>query len=194
MTADISLSEDASENLKVSSILTCKEIKPQSTGTLYLIFSKFVPVFSASISLSLGFNVTEGSASYDDEYQLEDIEISISDMFSPLLITSFDKHFESFFTAQDEVTETYQVEYKSLEAAISELIKHFGITVFDGSSKVDIKTEKFHTLKLGGRFLGKLDVIMKCIIGFDNKQRCVVKFVCRCKDQELATNLLESIC
>jgi len=53
-----------------------------------------------------------------------------------------------------------------MEEAVKGVIKFFGMSVCDGSDKVNI-TDKFHNLLLSGSFMGKELVLVRGQIGFN---------------------------
>ena len=57
-------------------------------------------------------------------------------------------------------------------------LKVFGMSVCDGSQKVNV-TEKAHNLLLSGLFLNKEMVLVRAIIGFNVEYGCVLKVTCK---------------
>ena len=130
----------SSENIKLAHILEASEIRPQTTSNIFVGLAKnpelkFIP---SNISTILKFEANEINLSnnsvasqYDDEFFFEDFEITIGDYFSsyPLVDATFKKAWGEFDDSE-EVSATYQLNYKTVEAAIKGLVKHFGNTFF----------------------------------------------------------------
>lgn len=129
----------STENLKLAHIIPAPEIKPLTTSNIFVGLAKNpeLKVISSNVSTVMKYEVNEINlsansvvSSYEDEFFFEDFEISIGDYFNsvPLSDISFTKHWDSFTEAR-EISSTYQLNYKTVEAAIKGLIKHFGKTM-----------------------------------------------------------------
>ncbi len=91
-----------------------------------------------------------------------------------------------------EVTQTYQLPFKNLEEAVEGVTKNFGMSVCDGSNKVNV-TEKAHNLLLSGLFLNKEAILVRAIIGFNQEYGCVLKVVVRSLNANVSNVMLEVI-
>lgn len=88
-----------------------------------------------NISSFLKFEVNELNndtkklvATYDDEYQLDDFELSLGDWVGTWNVGK--KWGEMWNVMDDAEEETFQIEYKSIEAAIKGVVRHFGKFVY----------------------------------------------------------------
>jgi coatomer protein complex subunit gamma len=97
---------------------------------------------------------------YEDEYQLEDVEITTSDYVAPVLVPDFQTAWEKM--GEDcQVVETYSLStLKTLQAAVQELINFLGMSPCESSDKV---TKTRHILYLSGIFLGNVRVLVSWI-------------------------------
>ena len=192
----------SSENLKLAHIINAPEIKPLTSSNIFVGLAKNpeMKLISSSVTTVMKFEANEINLStntliseYDDEFFFEEFEISLGDYFTsyPLTDTSFAKRWASFEEAQ-ETASTYQLNYKTVEAAIKGLIKHFGLAVC-GKSDVINPNNNYHTLQLWGKYLDSEDVLVMGIIGFDAKMGCVLKSKVRSKDEFLSASINESI-
>jgi coatomer protein complex subunit gamma len=68
--------------------------------------------------------------------------------------------------------------------------KNFGMSVCDGSSKVNA-AEKAHNLLLSGQFMGKEMVLVRGIIGFNDQYGCVLKVIARSTNQAISDTILK---
>lgn len=91
-----------------------------------------------------------------------------------------------------EVSQTYQLQFKNLDEAVEGVTKNFGMSVCDGSNKVNM-TEKAHNLLLSGLFLNKEMVLVRAIIGFNAEYGCVLKVVVRSMNSNVSNIMLEVI-
>lgn len=123
-------------NLKLAHIIQAPEIKPLTSSNIFVGLAKNpeLKVISSNVSTIMKYEVNEINLStksvvstYEDEFFFEDFEISIGDYFNPVPLsdTAFSKNWDSF-TESRETSSTYQLNYKTVEAGIKGLIKHFG--------------------------------------------------------------------
>lgn len=91
-----------------------------------------------------------------------------------------------------EETQSYKLNYKTVEVAVTALVKHFGISVCDNSDSL-ISNDNFHTLYLSGKYLGEERVMVACQIGMDAKFGCVVKLRVKSEDSDVSTSILETL-
>jgi len=87
---------------------------------------------------------------------------------------------------------TFQLPFKSMEDAVEGVTKSFGMSVCEGSNKINI-TEKAHHLLLSGLFLNKEMVLVRAIIGFNQEYGCVLKVVVRSLNANVSNIMLEVI-
>lgn len=108
--------------------------------------------------------------SYEEEYEsIQDTEISLKDYIRPMAIPTgqFKDQWEQMGARGQrednlaEMAQTFQLPFKTMNAAVGGTIKFFGnMSVCEGSDKVNV-TEKVHTLLLSGIFFGKFPVMVK---------------------------------
>jgi len=79
-----------------------------------------------------------------------------------------------------------------MEEAVSGVIKFFGMSVCEGTDKVNV-TEKMHLLLLSGRFFGDEAVLVRGKIGFNTQLGCVLKVEVRSLNDEVSRTLLDCI-
>lgn len=161
------------------------------------------PYPTAKIQQALSYTITEIDVdteeevgSYEDDYDLDEAEVAIRDYIKADLIPTgqFKDFWESIgqHAKGSEVTQTYQLPFKTVEDAVEGVTKSFGMSVCEGSSKVNA-TEKAHNLLLSGLFLNKEMVLVRAIIGFNVEHGCVMKVVVRSMNANISNTLLEVI-
>jgi len=91
-----------------------------------------------------------------------------------------------------EVVSTFQLPFKTMEDAVEGVTKSFGMSVCEGSNKINV-TEKAHHLLLSGLFLNKEMVLVRAIIGFNQEYGCVLKVVVRSLNANVSSIMLEVI-
>lgn len=91
-----------------------------------------------------------------------------------------------------EVVSTFQLPFKTMEEAVEGVTKSFGMSVCEGSQKINV-TEKAHHLLLSGLFLNKEMVLVRAVIGFNAEYGCVLKVVVRSLNAAVSNIMLEVI-
>ena len=79
-----------------------------------------------------------------------------------------------------------------MEEAVTGVIKCFGMSVCEGTEKINV-TEKVHTLLLSGTFLGVESVILRAQLGFNQEYGCVLKVTVRSLNSAVSNAILECI-
>eukprot|EP00058_Branchiostoma_floridae_P014592 XP_002600080.1 hypothetical protein BRAFLDRAFT_122413 [Branchiostoma floridae] len=104
---------------------------------------------------------------YEDEYVLEDVEVTIADHIQKVLKPNF-------AASWDEVGEDYQMEdtyalstVKTLEDAVKNIVDHMGMQPCERSDKVPAD-KSAHTLFLAGVYRGGHDVLVRARLAVDD--------------------------
>lgn len=107
-------------------------------------------------------------------------------MFDPNLFSKNWEQMKGF-----EEARTFQLKYTSTQAAEQELIRHFGLKKIEnpeGESKANMVA-----VNLAGRFLGAKSILMVLMLAFDTKMGCLLKIKVKSEDEELTSDLIDSI-
>jgi len=96
---------------------------------------------------------------YDDDYQLEDIEVAVADMVSRLMKGNFGAAWEEL-GGEHELEDTFQLPFKSLEEAVKNIVTHLGLQPCERSDKVP-EGKSAHTLLLSGMYRGGVEVLVR---------------------------------
>lgn len=91
-----------------------------------------------------------------------------------------------------EVIQTFQIPFKTMDEAVTGVVKFFGMSVAEGSDKINV-TEKVHNLVLSGMFMGSEIVLVRGQIGFNQEYGCVLKVIIRSLNSIISNTLLECI-
>lgn len=191
-----------SELLKTVQVLSINQIKTGESASIFVTLAKHpeYKIVTVSISSFLKFKITEFAADgktkqaeYDDEYQLDDFQITVADYIQPVALPvdrSFDSVWKSLQGTEQDAS--YQLEYKTLDAAIKGLIKHFGMNVCDNSDVINMEN-KVHSLKLSGLYLGHEELLLNALIGFQPDRGCLMKLKAKSPDEALTASILECV-
>lgn len=79
-----------------------------------------------------------------------------------------------------------------MEEAITGVQKSFGMSVCDGSDKIDV-TAQSHIILLSGLFYGKEQVVVKGKIGFNVEHGCVMMVAVRSLSSQISNAVLQCI-
>ncbi|KAI7139331.1 hypothetical protein KC352_g29966, partial [Hortaea werneckii] len=168
-------------------------------GTVYVSFSRPQSSFlAASFTNNLKFSLKEIDPStgepeaegYEDNYQVEDLELTGADYVLPAFAGSFDNIWSSLSSAAgaagaDEAEETLQLSNaKSLSEAVELLVKSLGMQPLEGTDVV--LTPSTHTLKLYGKSLAGGKVAASVRMAFSAKSGVTVKISARSEEEGLA--------
>jgi len=197
VTVDLQFDTD---DLKTMQIISINQIKTNDTSSVFVTVAKNpeFKIIIANVSSFLKFRIAEFSGNtkvseYDDEYQLEDFSITVSDYIQPASLSverKFDAIWKGLAGAEQEAS--YQLEYKTLESAIEGLIRHFGMHVCDNSDAINM-ANKAHSLMLSGTYLGYTELLLHALIGFQADRGCLMKLKSKSPDEALASNVLDCV-
>ena len=96
---------------------------------------------------------------YDDDYQLEDIEVAVADMVSRLMKGNFGAAWEEL-GGEHELEDTFQLPFKTLEEAVKNIVTHLGLQPCERSDRVP-EGKSAHTLLLSGMYRGGVEVLVR---------------------------------
>ncbi|ORX53206.1 Coatomer, gamma subunit [Hesseltinella vesiculosa] len=173
-------------------------------GVIYVAFEQANPQEDLAVgafSNTLRFDVkdcdpTTGEPDpegYDDEYQIEDIEWSISDYVRPQYVSNFTQDWESI-DGQLELLETFALDKEkapSLKVACSLILDLLGMQALEDSALP--KNANVHTLLLSGIFLGGAKVLARCRMTFNNSTGVAFELAVRSEDEFTSQMVLSAI-
>jgi len=79
-----------------------------------------------------------------------------------------------------------------MEDAVKGVISQFGMSVCEGTDKVNV-TEKTHNLLMSGRFQGEESILVRGQLGFNQQYGCVLKVQVRSLNELVSNLVLECI-
>ncbi|XP_040262950.1 coatomer subunit gamma-1 isoform X1 [Bufo bufo] len=159
------------EGYEVICYVPVKSLSYNQPGTCYTLVSipeEDLSAYSCTFSCMLKFTVKDcdpntGEADeegYDDEYVLEDIEVTVVDHIQKVLKPNFGAAWEEV-GGEFEKEETFNLStIKTLEDAVGNVIKFLGMQPCERSDKVP-ENKNAHTLYLAGVFRGGYDILVR---------------------------------
>ncbi|XP_018425157.1 PREDICTED: coatomer subunit gamma-1 [Nanorana parkeri] len=168
---NVTVQMEPTEGYEVLSCIPVKSLSYNQPGTCYTLVS--IPeddpsAYSCTFSCMLKFTVKDcdpntGEAEeegYDDEYVLEDMEVTVVDHIQKVLKPNFGAAWEE--VGDDfEKEETFNLStIKTLEDAVGNVIKFLGMQPCERSDKVP-ENKNAHSLYLAGVFRGGHDILVR---------------------------------
>jgi len=96
---------------------------------------------------------------YDDEYQLEDLDITVADYVQRVMKGNFAAAWEEL-GEENELEDTYSLPFKTLDEAVKNIVMYLGLQPCERSDKVP-EGKSSHTLLLSGVFRGGHGVLVR---------------------------------
>ncbi|CAO3587908.1 unnamed protein product [Absidia cylindrospora] len=128
---------------------------------------------------------------YDDEYQVEDVEMLISDYIRPNYTSQFTQEWDAL---ENELIETFALDKEkapSLKAACVSILDLLGMQALEDSALP--KSATVHTLLMAGTFLGGIKVLARCRMTFSNATGVAFELAVRSQDTFTTQMVLSAI-
>lgn len=135
----------------------------------------------------------EGDA-FEEEYPLEDLEISTSDFMAKVSVPDFRKAWEAVGNS-NEVLEKFALQFKKMEDAVSAVIDFLGMQPCDGTGVVKAGAGgKPHMLHLSGVFVSGQSVLARAQVTLQGEGGGVVlKIAVRSEDEQVSRMVADCI-
>ncbi|CAF9940560.1 coatomer subunit gamma [Imshaugia aleurites] len=193
---------DEEESLEEDFTIPVAKLATDQPGTVFVSFKKSsdvaYPVTSFTNVLkftSKEIDPTTGEpdeSGYEDEYQVEDLELLGSDYVTPAFAGNFDHAWEQTGANGEEASETLQLSStKSIADATEQLTKALSLQPLEGTD-VTLSTST-HTLKLYGKTLGGGKVAALVKMAFSAKIGVTTKITVRSEEEGVAALLVGSV-
>ncbi|KAK9907459.1 hypothetical protein WJX75_004057 [Coccomyxa subellipsoidea] len=129
---------------------------------------------------------------YEDEYQLEDIEIGAANYIKAVPVSNFRKAWEDTDPAS-EISDDYGLGMRdSLQDAVEAVMAILSMASCDGSDAVP-PNARSHTLLLAGQFVGDVPALARISFGIDIGRNVAMKLVSRSDQHEISDFLHQII-
>jgi len=139
-------------------------------GTIYVVLAtpEELSECVATIPANLKFTVKDcdpatgepdSEDGYDDDYQLEDIDVTVADNVSRVMKGNFGAAWEEI-GADYELEDTFQLPFKTMDEAVKNIVTYLGMQPCERSDKVP-EGKSSHTLLLSGMYRGGIEVLVR---------------------------------
>jgi coatomer subunit gamma len=183
--------------------IACPSIKYGETKNCFTILERNsdAPLGPSHFTCELRFTVTEVDPatgeeegnSYEEEYPLEDLEISTSDFMAKVTSPDFRKAWEAIGN-DNEVLEKFALQFKTLEDAVTAVIDFLGMQPCDGTATVKATAPgKPHMLHLSGVFVTGQQVLSRAQIALQSAGGVILKIAVRSDDAEVSRMVADCI-
>ncbi|EXJ77967.1 hypothetical protein A1O3_09126 [Capronia epimyces CBS 606.96] len=193
-------SEDEEPSLEEEFIIPATALKTNEPGVVYVAFKKLggeqsfpTTTFSNVLKFtSKEVDPTTGEAEeggYEDEYEVENLELTGADFVLPAFSGSFDHIWEGTGANGEEASETLQLAtIKSITDATEQLAQSLSLQPLEGTDVALSNTT--HTLKLYGKSVtgGRVAALVK--MAYSAKSGVTVKVSVRTDEAGLATSVI----
>lgn len=183
VTMDLSEAEDFNEEM----VLPLAVMPQDTAGQCFTVLSrpegsmalgKFMNILRfrvKEIDPSTGEAEEEG---YEDEYQLEDVEVSAADYIKPVYTPNFRAVWEQL-PEDSEMVDDYAIGQRdSLQDAVEAVMKILGMQACEGTDAVP-PNARSHTALLSGIVVGDVQVLVRLQFGIDMSRNVAMKLAVR---------------
>ena len=182
-------------NLEIAGEIPATNIKYGDTASCFTLLQRDVdvPIETSEFACTLHFNVIQvdpssgedESDAFEEEYPLEDLEVSTADYMAKVAVPDFRKSWEAIGN-DNEILEKYALSFKSLEEAVSAVLKLLGMQPCDGTGTVKASTSnKPHMLHLSGVFIGGISTLARAQLVMQGDSGVVLKIAVRSEDENV---------
>mmetsp|Transcript_8044 Transcript_8044/g.13313 ORF Transcript_8044/g.13313 Transcript_8044/m.13313 type:complete len:951 (-) Transcript_8044:149-3001(-) len=159
------------------------------------------PLSPSTLTCELRFTVVqvdpvsgeEEGDTYEEEYPLEDLEVSTADFMAKVSVPDFRKAWEAMGN-DNEVLEKFALQFKKLEDAVAAVIDFLGMQPCDGTAVVKpVASGKPHMLHLSGVFVSGEKVMGRAQIAMQGDTGVVLKIAVRSGDADVSRMVADCI-
>ncbi|KAK3761531.1 hypothetical protein RRG08_051219 [Elysia crispata] len=173
----VTVEMEPAEGFEVTKYIACQSLpynKPGTTYTLVRLPAEPTQV-TGTFACTLKFLVKDcdpqtgepDDEGYDDEYVLEDVEVTVADHVQRVMKPNFAASWEEV-GPENELEDTYSLSTMStIEEAIKNIVQYMGLQPCERSDKVP-EGKSSHTLYLGGVFRGGHDALVRAKLALDS--------------------------
>jgi len=174
---NVTVEVEPAEGFEVSKNIPCPSLPYNKPGTTYTLLR--LPAEPTSVTgtfaCTLKFLVKDcdpqtgepDDEGYDDEYVLEDVEVTVADHVQRVMKPNFAASWEEV-GPENELEDTYALStMNTLEEAIKNIIQYIGLQPCERSDKVP-EGKSSHSLYLAGVFRGGHDALVRAKLALDS--------------------------
>lgn len=161
------------------------------------------PLTANSFACELRFTVVEvdpatgeeEGATFEEEYPLEDLEITTSDFMAKVTVPDFRKGWETVGNG-NEVLEKFALQFKKMDEAVTAIVNFLGMQPCDGTGKLksdNLNGAKPHMLHMSGAFVTGSQVLARAQVAMQPTGGVVLKIAVRSDDENVSRMVADCI-
>jgi len=197
----VAVDTSAAPGLVVDAEIKCASLPFGSPGDAFLCLRRVEGVPVGTLPCTLKFIVkdidpaagepADDETGYDDEYNLEDLELASADFMKKVPVVDF-KEAWSTIGAEHEVVETFSLTYPAIKAAQDAVIDFLGMQPCDNSAN-PAEDARTHTVLLSGLFLGGVQVFAIVNLRVDTPKAVGMRLTVRSTDLGISQFVASSV-
>jgi len=188
---------------EVTGEIPAEGIKYGETGNIFTVMERNtdVAIEACAYATTLHFNViqvdpTSGddeSEPFEEEYPLEELEITTADFMAKVTVPDFRKAWENCDSA-NEVMEKYALQFNNVGDAVSSVIGLLGMQPCDGTGTLKANAgAKPHMLHMSGVFIGGISTLARAQLTMQGDSGVVLKIAVRSDDPNVPRMVADCI-
>lgn len=193
-----------SEIFNASGEMPCDGIKYGDTKNCFTILERdaSAPLTPTSFTCELRFTVVqvdpttgeEEGDTFEEEYPVEDLEISTSDFMAKIAVPDFRKAWENMGN-DNEVLEKFALQFKKMEDAVAAVVDFLGMQPCDGTGTPKPASGKPHMLHMSGVFVTGQQVLARAQVAMQSTDAggVVLKIAVRSEDASVSRIVADCI-
>jgi coatomer protein complex subunit gamma len=146
-------------------------------------------MYVCQVDPSTGESEEEG---YEDEYQLEDSEVTAADYILKIGVSNFRNAWESLDPDSERVDEYGLGVRENLQEAVRAVSTILGMQPCEATEVVP-PNARSHTCLLSGKFLGGVQVLVRLSVGIEAQKQVAMKLMVRSEDPAVSDIIHEII-
>jgi len=186
--------EIATEGIRYGDSKNCFTVMERNTE---------VPITAQSFTCELRFTVIEvdpatgeeEGGTFEEEYPLEDLEITTSDFMAKVTVPDFRKGWEVVGNG-NEVLEKFALQFKKMDEALEAIVNFLGMQPCDGTGKLkpdNANGAKPHMLHMSGAFVTGSQVLARAQVAMQNTGGVVLKIAVRSDNETVSRMVADCI-
>lgn len=182
--------EIACEGIKYGETKNCFTILERDTGAALTPSTFTCELRFTVVQVDPASGEEEGDT-FEEEYPLEDLEITTSDFMAKVSVPDFRKSWDTIGN-ENEVLEKFALQFKNMEDAVAAIVDFLGMQPCDGTATVK-PGGKPHMLHLSGVFVSGQQVLSRAQIAMSGDAGVVLKIAVRSEDEGVSRIVADCI-
>lgn len=199
----VMLEDTNGELYEVTGEIPAQAIKYGETGSCFTLLQRNegAPIETNEFNCTLHFNVVQvdpatgedESEAFEEEYPLEDLEVSTADFMAKVAVPDFRKAWEAVGN-DNEVLERYALQFNNLEDAVSSVLNLLGMQPVDGTGSIKANAgNKPHMIHLSGVFIGGHSTYARAQVAMQGDSGVTLKIAVRSDDENISRMVADCI-